>query len=53
MIKEYLNRKKSNTSELDALANQLENVFTVDDINHVTKELLNKFESFSLSNGGF
>lgn len=53
MIKEYLNRKKSNMSELDALANQLENVFTVDDINHVTKELLNKFESFSLNKGGF
>lgn len=48
MIKEYLTRKKSNSCELDMLADKLESVFTIDDINNVTKELLDRFDSFNL-----
>ncbi len=62
MIKEYLNRKDKSSSastsasssaasvtcELDLLASKLESVFTTDDINNLTKELLDKFDSINL-----
>ena len=52
MIKEYLRQKKTSTSDLDVLTTQLENVFTLDDINCLTKELLNKFETLNLTKFG-
>ena len=48
MIKEYLRRKKSSTVDLDLLANKLENVFNLEDVNNITKELLNSFETLNL-----
>ena len=48
MIKEYLKRKEQSTVELDLLANKLENVFSFDDLNTLTNELLNKFNSINL-----
>jgi hypothetical protein len=46
MIKEYLKRKKfDSASDLDMLTNKLENVFNLDDISNITKELLEKFET--------
>ncbi len=48
MIKEYLKRKEQSTIELDVLSNKFENVFSLDDINSLTNELLNKFDSFNL-----
>lgn len=49
MIKEYLRRKKAPpTSDLDSLAYQLENSFNLDDINSLTKQLLDEFESLNL-----
>ena len=45
MIKEYLRRKKSSTVDLDLLANKLENVFNLEDVNSITKELLNSFDN--------
>lgn len=49
MIKEYLKRKKTSNTDLDYLANQLENSFNLDDINCLTKKLLNQFETFNIS----
>ncbi len=49
MIKEYLRRQKSSTSELDMLTMRLENMFNTNDINSITKELLDKFETLDLS----
>lgn len=49
MIKEYLRQKKTSTNDLDILTTKLENVFTLDDINCLTKELLNKFETLNLT----
>ncbi|CAF0816411.1 unnamed protein product [Brachionus calyciflorus] len=48
MIKEYLRRKKTPNTNLDLLADQLENSFNLDDINSLTKQFLNQFESFNL-----
>jgi hypothetical protein len=46
MIKEYLKRKKiDSTNDLDILTNKLQNVFSIDDISNITKELLDKFET--------
>lgn len=52
MIKEYLRRKKTSTSDLDTLADQLENSFNLEDINSLTKELLSQFETLNLSKNG-
>jgi hypothetical protein len=49
MIKEYLRQKKTSTNELDILTTKLENVFSLDDINCLTKELLNQFETLNLT----
>jgi len=50
MIKEYLKCKKANSSDLDKLVDQLENVFNISDINNITKEILDKFDSLDLTN---
>lgn len=49
MIKEYLRRKKTHNTDLDLLADQLENSFNLDDINSLTKKLLNQFETINLN----
>jgi hypothetical protein len=49
MIKEYLRQKKTSTNDLDILTTKLESVFTLDDINCLTKELLNKFDSLNIT----
>ena len=49
MIKEYLRRQRSSTSDLDMLTMRLENMFNVSDINSLTKELLDKFETLDLT----
>ena len=49
MIKEYLKCKKQTDSDLDMLTSKLESVFNIDDINSLTKELLNKFEMLDLT----
>ena len=48
MIKEYLRRKKTTSIDLDILSNKLENVFTLEDINSLTKEFMDKFETLNL-----
>lgn len=51
MIKEYLRRKKTTTtSDLDSLVNQLENSFNLDDINSITHQLLDQFETLNINN---
>ena len=50
MIKEYLKCKKANSSDIDKLVDQLENVFDISDINNITKEILDKFDSLELTN---
>lgn len=48
MIKEYLKRKDQSIVDLDLLSNKFENVFSLDDINTLTNELLNKFNSIDI-----
>jgi hypothetical protein len=48
MIKEYLKRKDQSIADLDLLSNKFENVFSLDDINTLTNELLNKFNSIDI-----
>jgi len=48
MIKEYLRRKKASTADLDTLADKLESVFNLDDINNITMEFLDKFETLNI-----
>lgn len=48
MIKEYLKRKEQSTEDLDLLSNKFQNVFSIADINTLTNELLNKFNTFNL-----
>jgi hypothetical protein len=48
MIKEYLRRKKETSTDLDSLADKLENVFNLDDISNLTIEFLDKFETMNI-----
>ena len=48
MIKEYLRRKQATSVDLDMLANRLENVINLDDINSLTIELLTQFDSLNI-----
>ena len=48
MIKEYLRRRQTTSADLDMLANRLENVINLDDINSLTIELLTQFDSLNL-----
>ena len=48
MIKQYLQRKKVTSTDLNSLADRLENVFSLDDISSLTKELLNQFDTLNI-----
>lgn len=49
MIKQYLRKKKANTTDLDMLADRLESVINLEDINRSSlDDILNQFDTLNI-----